>query len=469
MKIKTKIVATIGPSSDSYDKLKALLDAGLDLARINLSHGTHEEHKRKLDAIDKLREEGYLLGVMMDLKGPKIRCGLFENDAVDFKAGDVVRIVKEDVLGNRERFSVSYKGLYDDLSVGDKFTFDDGLLGFKVIKKEENSTLVCEVLNNYTLKSRKGLNAPYIKLMNEYISEKDEKDIEFLVKENVNFVAASFVRRKEDVIEIRRLLAKHNRDDIRIISKIESPEGVENIDEILEVSNAIMVARGDLGVEVDLTEVPEIQKELIHKCNLAGKPVIVATHMLDSMQTNPRPTRAEVSDVFNAILDGADAVMLSGESATGKYPVESVKTQDMIARKAEEILDYEKFANEFYESSNKSQGDAIGISVAKSALMLDAKLIVMFSNEFSAVRKLSKFKIKAPIVALVNDKNAAQALSGLYYGVNPIYCGKKNVNKEEYALKIAKKQGVKKGENIIFVGVNEENNKADTMKIMQVR
>ena len=469
MKIKTKIVATIGPSSDSYDKLKALLDAGLDLARINLSHGTHEEHKRKLDAIDKLREEGYLLGVMMDLKGPKIRCGLFENDAVDFKAGDVVRIVKEDVLGNRERFSVSYKGLYDDLSVGDKFTFDDGLLGFKVIKKEENSTLVCEVLNNYTLKSRKGLNAPYIKLMNEYISEKDEKDIEFLVKENVNFVAASFVRRKEDVIEIRRLLAKHNRDDIRIISKIESPEGVENIDEILEVSNAIMVARGDLGVEVDLTEVPEIQKELIHKCNLAGKPVIVATHMLDSMQTNPRPTRAEVSDVFNAILDGADAVMLSGESATGKYPVESVKTQDMIARKAEEILDYEKFANEFYESSNKSQGDAIGISVAKSALMLDAKLIVMFSNEFSAVRKLSKFKIKAPIVALVNDKNAAQTLSGLYYGVNPIYCGKKNVNKEEYALKIAKKQGVKKGENIIFVGVNEENNKADTMKIMQVR
>ena len=469
MKIKTKIVATIGPSSDSYDKLKALLDAGLDLARINLSHGTHEEHKRKLDAIDKLREEGYLLGVMMDLKGPKIRCGVFENDAVDFKAGDVVRIVNEVVLGNRERFSVSYKGLYDDLSVGDKFTFDDGLLGFKVIKKEENSTLVCEVLNNYTLKSRKGLNAPYIKLMNEYISEKDEKDIEFLVKENVNFVAASFVRRKEDVIEIRRLLAKHNRDDIRIISKIESPEGVENIDEILEVSNAIMVARGDLGVEVDLTEVPEIQKELIHKCNLAGKPVIVATHMLDSMQTNPRPTRAEVSDVFNAILDGADAVMLSGESATGKYPVESVKTQDMIARKAEEILDYEKFANEFYESSNKSQGDAIGISVAKSALMLDAKLIVMFSNEFSAVRKLSKFKIKAPIVALVNDKNAAQALSGLYYGVNPIYCGKKNVNKEEYALKIAKKQGVKKGENIIFVGVNEENNKADTMKIMQVR
>jgi len=469
MEIKTKIVATLGPSSDSYEKIKALLDAGLDLARINMSHGKHEEHKKKIDIINTLREEGYLPGIMMDLKGPKIRCGTFENDGVEFNEGDIVRIVKEDVVGNKERFSVSYKGLYDDLSVGDKFTFDDGLLGFKVIEKEENSILVCQVLNRYTLKSRKGLNAPYIKLMNEYISEKDEQDIEFLTKENVNFVAASFVRRKEDVIEIRRLLAKHNRDDIRIISKIESPEGVENIDEILEVSNAIMVARGDLGVEVDLTEVPEIQKELIHKCNLAGKPVIVATHMLDSMQTNPRPTRAEVSDVFNAILDGADAVMLSGESATGKYPVESVKTQDMIARKAEEILDYEKFANDFYESSNKSQGDAIGISVAKSALMLDAKLIVMFSNEFSAVRKLSKFKIKAPIIALVNDKNAAQALNGLYYGVNPIYCCKKNINKEEYALKIAKKQGVKKGENIIFVGVNEENNKADTMKIMQVK
>lgn len=469
MDIKTKIVATLGPSSDSYETIKALLDAGLDLARINMSHGKWEEHKAKIDVINKLKEDGYLLGIMMDLKGPKIRCGTFENDGIELTKGDIIRIVKEDVIGNKERFSVSYKGLYDDLNVNDIFTFDDGLLGFKVISKEEPSTLVCEVQNNYYLKNRKGLNAPYIKLMNDYMSEKDRNDIELLCKEDVNFVAASFVRRKEDVIEIRRLLAKYGRDDIKVVSKIESPEGVENIDDILEVSNAVMVARGDLGVEVDLTEVPNIQKELIHKCNLAGKPVIVATHMLDSMQTNPRPTRAEVSDVFNAILDGADAVMLSGESATGKYPIESVKTQDQIARKAEEILDYEKFANEFYEASNKSQGDAIGISVSKSALMLDAKLIVMFSHEFSAVRKLSKFKIKAPIVAFVNDKASANSLNGLYYGINPIYSNKTIINKEEYANKIAKQYGVKKGETIILVGVNEENNKADTMKIMQVK
>ena len=469
MDIKTKIVATLGPSSDNYETIKELIDAGLDLARINMSHGKWEEHKAKIDVINKLRSDGYLLGIMMDLKGPKIRCGTFENDGIDLKKGDIIRIVKEDVVGNKERFSVSYKGLYDDLSINDVFTFDDGLLGFKLLSKEENDTLVCEVLNNHYLKNRKGLNAPYIKLLNEYMSEKDKNDIELLCKEDVNFVAASFVRRKEDVLEIRKLLAKNGRDDIKVVAKIESPEGVENIDDILEVSNAVMVARGDLGVEVDLTEVPNIQKQLIHKCNLAGKPVIVATHMLESMQSNPRPTRAEVSDVFNAILDGADAVMLSGESAMGKYPKESVKTQNEIARKAEEILDYEKFANDFYEASNKSQGDAIGISVSKSALMLDVKLIIMFSNEFSAVRKLSKFKIKAPIVAFVNKKENVSILNGLYYGINPIYLNRKVSNKEEYANKIAKQYGVKKGETIILVGVNEETNKADTMKIMQVK
>lgn len=469
MDVKTKIVATLGPSSDSYETIKGLLDAGLDLARINLSHGKWEEHKAKIDVINELRKDGYLVGIMMDLKGPKIRCDNFENDGINLKNGDVIRIVKEEVLGNNERFSVSYKGLYDDLKVNDSFTFDDGLLRFQVIAKEEPSTLVCEVKNDYFLKSRKGLNAPYIKLMNEYMSEKDKNDIELLCKEDVNFVAASFVRRKEDVLEIRKLLAKYKRDDIKVISKIESPEGVENIDDILEVSNAIMVARGDLGVEVDLTEVPNIQKELIHKCNLAGKPVIVATHMLESMQTNPRPTRAEVSDVFNAILDGADAVMLSGESATGKYPVESVNTQNEIAKKAEEILDYKRFANEFYEASNKSQGDAIGISVSTSTLMLDAKLIIVFSNKFSAIRKLAKFKIKAPIIAVMNDKASANVLNSLYYGINPVYVNRVINNKEEYASKIAKQYGVNKGESIILVGVNEENSKADTMKIMQVK
>lgn len=468
---KTKLVATIGPSSSDYETLKTLVEEGMDLARINLSHGTYEEHLDKINNIIKLQNEGYLIAIMTDLKGPKIRCGCFENDGVMFEKGDITRIVKEDVLGNKERFTTTYKNLYEDLNVGNKITFDDGLLGFEVIDKEDGA-VICKALNNHFLKNRKGLNAPNVKLYNEYISEADLRDLEFVCSTEVDYVAASFVRRKEDLMELKKVLASYGREDIKIVAKIESPEGVENIDEILEHSNAVMVARGDLGVEVDLEEVPFIQKQIIKKCNIAGKPVIVATHMLESMQQAPRPTRAEVSDVFNAVLDGADAVMLSGESATGKYPIESLMTQAKIARKAEEILDYERFASEFYESSNKSQGDAIGISVSKSVLMLDAKLVVIVSNSFTAARKLAKFKIKAPILAVVNSRDLAITLNGLYYGITAIHDEKEQdytyEEKEQLALKLAKEYGVKEKETIIFVGSSSKINKSNAMKILQV-
>ena len=472
-KCKTKIVATLGPASSDYETIKALANSGMDLARINMSHGTYEEHSKKIEIIERLQDEGYLIAVMTDLKGPKIRCGTFEDNGVDFEPGDITRIVKDDVLGNKERFTTTYKGLYEDLSIGDKFTFDDGLLLFEVIGKEtKEETLVCRALNAHFLKSKKGLNAPNIKLLNEYISDVDRRDIEYICTQNVNYIAASFVRRKEDLIELKNMLVEHGREDIKIVAKIESPEGVSNMDEILEISNAVMVARGDLGVEVDLEEVPFIQKQIIKKCNIAGKPVIVATHMLESMQTSLRPTRAEVSDVFNAVLDGADAVMLSGESASGKYPVESINVQVRIAKKAEEILDYERFASDFYESSNKSQGDAIGISVSKSCLMLDAKLVVIVSNSFTAARKLAKFKIKAPILSVVKDKSLAIALNGLYYGITAIYDEKEQdfsyEDKESLALDLAKKYGVKEGETIIFVGSNSKINKSNAMKILQV-
>ena len=472
-KCKTKIVATLGPASSDYETIKALANSGMDLARINMSHGTYEEHSKKIEIIERLQDEGYLIAVMTDLKGPKIRCGTFEDNGVDFEPGDITRIVKDDVLGNKERFTTTYKGLYEDLSIGDKFTFDDGLLLFEVIGKEtKEETLVCRALNAHFLKSKKGLNAPNIKLLNEYISDVDRRDIEYICTQNVNYIAASFVRRKEDLIELKNMLVEHGREDIKIVAKIESPEGVSNMDEILEISNAVMVARGDLGVEVDLEEVPFIQKQIIKKCNIAGKPVIVATHMLESMQTSLRPTRAEVSDVFNAVLDGADAVMLSGESASGKYPVESINVQVRIAKKAEEILDYERFASDFYESSNKSQGDAIGISVSKSCLMLDAKLVVIVSNSFTAARKLAKFKIKAPILSVVKDKSLAIALNGLYYGITAIYDEKEQdfsyEDKERLALDLAKKYGVKEGETIIFVGSNSKINKSNAMKILQV-
>ena len=472
-KCKTKIVATLGPASSDYETIKALANSGMDLARINMSHGTYEEHSKKIKIIERLQNEGYLIAIMTDLKGPKIRCGVFENNGVDFETGDITRIIKEDVVGNKERFTTTYKGLYEDLSIGDKFTFDDGLLLFEVIGKEtKEETLVCRALNNHFLKSKKGLNAPNIKLLNDYISDVDRRDIEYICTQNVNYIAASFVRRKEDLIELKNMLVEHGREDIKIVAKIESPEGVSNMDEILEISNAVMVARGDLGVEVDLEEVPFIQKQLIKKCNIAGKPVIVATHMLESMQTSLRPTRAEVSDVFNAVLDGADAVMLSGESASGKYPVESIEVQVRIAKKAEEILDYERFASDFYESSNKSQGDAIGISVSKSCLMLDAKLVVIVSNSFTAARKLAKFKIKSPILSVVKDKSLAIALNGLYYGITAI-CDEKEQeysyeDKERLALDLAKKYGVKEGETIIFVGSNSKINKSNAMKILQV-
>ena len=472
-KCKTKIFATLGPASSDYKTVRAFAEAGLDLARINMSHGTYEEHSKKIEIIERLQNEGYLIAIMTDLKGPKIRCGMFENDGVEFNTGDITRIVKEDVLGTKDVFTTTYKGLYEDLSVGDKFTFDDGLLLFEVVDKEEdNKAIVCKALNNHFLKNKKGLNAPNIKLLNEYISEVDKRDIDYICTQSVDYVAASFVRRKEDLIELKKMLVERGREDIKIVAKIESPEGVSNMDEILEISNAVMVARGDLGVEVDLEDVPFIQKQIIKKCNIAGKPVIVATHMLESMQTSLRPTRAEVSDVFNAVLDGADAVMLSGESASGQYPVESINVQVRIAKKAEEILDYERFASDFYESSNKSQGDAIGISVSKSSLMLDAKLVVIVSNSFTAARKLAKFKIKCPILAVVRDKDLAITLNGLYYGITAI-CDEREQDynyeeKERLALELAKKYGVKEGETIIFVSSNSKINKSNAMKILQV-
>jgi pyruvate kinase len=260
---KTKLVATLGPSSSDYETIKRFAIEGLDLARINMSHGTYDEHSQKIEIIEKLQNEGYLIAIMTDLKGPKIRCGTFENNGVEFKTGDITRIVKDDVLGNKERFTTTYKGLYDDLSVGDKFTFDDGMLLFEVVNKEtENEVLVCKALNNHFLKSKKGLNAPNVKLLNEYISDADVRDIDYICTKNVNYVAASFVRRKEDLIELKNMLVERGREDIKIVAKIESPEGVNNIDEILEISNAVMVARGDLGVEVALEDVPSFRNKL---------------------------------------------------------------------------------------------------------------------------------------------------------------------------------------------------------------
>lgn len=473
MKRKTKIIATLGPSTSDYKTLYELAKNGLNLARINFSHGNYKEYKEKLNILKKIyKENNLLVSVMFDLKGPKIRCHKFKDGEAMFYKGDLCKIVMKEVLGTKEIFSVNYDDLYDDLRIDDVFAFDDGFLKFKVVDKLKNKTLLCEALNDHLLKDNKGLNASRIKLSNKYISKQDLEDIEFVCSTNASYLAASYIRNKDDILEIKNILRNHSREDIKIVAKIESPEAVDNIDEIILVSDAVMIARGDLGVEVEIEEVPIIQKEIIKRCNMAGKPVIVATHMLESMQNSPLPTRAEVSDVFNAVLDGADAIMLSGETATGKYPLESFLMQAKIAQKAEEIVDYAALANEFYESSNKSQGDAIGISVSKSVLMLNASFVVIISDSFITASKLAKFKIKVPIIAVVKDIASAQILNGLYYGLYPLINDKaislSYEDKELIAYKIVKEFGAKKGETIILVTDNSKNNKSNSMKILQV-
>ncbi len=473
MKRKTKIIATLGPSTSDYKTLYELAKNGLNLARINFSHGNYKEYKEKLNILKKIyKENNLLVSVMFDLKGPKIRCNKFKDGEAMFYKGDLCKIVMKEVLGTKEMFSVNYEGLYDDLRIDDVFALDDGFLKFRVIDKLKSKTLLCEALNDHLLKDNKGLNASRIKLSNKYISKQDLEDIEFVCSTNASYLAASYIRNKDDILEIKNILRNHSRGDIKIVAKIESPEAVDNIDEIILVSDAVMIARGDLGVEVEIEEVPIIQKEIIKRCNIAGKPVIVATHMLESMQNSPLPTRAEVSDVFNAVLDGADAIMLSGETATGKYPLESFLMQAKIAQKAEEIVDYADLANFFYESSNKSQGDAIGISVSKSVLMLNASFVVIISDSFITASKLAKFKIRVPIIAVVKDLVSAQILNGLYYGLYPLINDKaislSYEDKELIAYKIAKEFVAKKGETIILVTDNSKNNKSNSMKILQV-
>ena len=342
---KTKIVCTIGPASESIEKLTQLMEAGMNVARLNFSHGDHEEHGARIKNIrEASKKTGKNVAILLDTKGPEIRTHTMVNGTIELQSGSKSIISMTEVEGTPEKFSVTYEGLIDDVQVGSKILLDDGLIGLEVEKLDkENGEIHVNVLNTGILKNKKGVNVPGVSVKLPGITEKDANDILFGIEQDVDFIAASFVRRASDVLEIRELLEKNNGTHIQIIPKIENQEGVDNIDEILEVSDGLMVARGDLGVEIPAEEVPLVQKDLINKCNAVGKPVITATQMLDSMQSNPRPTRAEASDVANAIFDGTDAIMLSGETAAGNYPVESVQTMHNIASRAESALDHKKF------------------------------------------------------------------------------------------------------------------------------
>ncbi|KKB74908.1 MULTISPECIES: pyruvate kinase [Bacillus] len=415
---KTKIVCTIGPASESVEKLTQLMEAGMNVARLNFSHGDFEEHGARIKNIREAASKlGKDIGILLDTKGPEIRTHTMENGAIELVTGSELIVSMDEVIGTAEKISVTYEGLVHDVSKGSTILLDDGLIGLEVLEvNADKREILTKVLNSGTLKNKKGVNVPGVSVNLPGITEKDAKDIVFGIEQGVDFIAASFVRRPSDVLEIRELLEEHNAADIQIIPKIENQEGVDNIDRILEVSDGLMVARGDLGVEIPAEEVPLVQKELIKKCNALGKPVITATQMLDSMQRNPRPTRAEASDVANAIFDGTDAIMLSGETAAGNYPVEAVQTMHNIASRSEQALNHKKILSARSKQVGMSITDAIGQSVAHTAINLDVSAIVAPTESGHTARMISKYRPKAPIVAVTVNDSVSRKLS-LVFGV----------------------------------------------------
>lgn len=417
---KTKIVCTIGPASESVEKLTQLIEAGMNVARLNFSHGDFQEHGQRIQNIREAAEKtGKTVAILLDTKGPEIRTNNMLEGAIELRAGENIIISMNEVEGTAEKFSVTYAGLIEDVHTGSKILLDDGLIGLEVTKIDKaNSEIHTKILNSGTLKNKKGVNVPGVSVNLPGITEKDAQDIIFGIEQGVDFIAASFVRRASDVLEIRQLLEEHNASYINIIPKIENQEGVDNIDEILEISDGLMVARGDLGVEIPAEEVPLVQKKLIKECNAQGKPVITATQMLDSMQRNPRPTRAEASDVANAIFDGTDAIMLSGETAAGSYPVEAVQTMHNIASRAESALDHKEILSNRSKDNEHNITDAIGQSVAHTALNLDVNAIITPTESGHTARMISKYRPKAPIVAVTSNDYVSRRLS-LTWGVYP--------------------------------------------------
>ncbi len=413
---KTKIICTIGPATSDEEVLKELMLTGMNVARLNFSHGTHEDHLKTINKIKKLRKELDLpIGILLDTKGPEIRTKLFENNRAEFKDGAEVRIVREDVLGNTERFSVTYKEIAADLQVGSRILIDDGLVTLQV-KEIDGKDLICEVLHGGMVSNNKSINLPGVSLNLPSLTAQDEADIKFAIQHDVDFIAASFVRRPTDILAIRHILKRENCDTIDLIAKIENQEGVNNFENILQVSDGVMVARGDLGVEIPEYEVPTIQKRLIRSAFQSGKISITATEMLDSMIRNPRPTRAEVSDVANAVLDGTSAIMLSGETAMGKYPIDALRTMSNIALHTEEKFNYWNTFRKMEIDISNNVADAVSHACCSAAYELNAKAIVAITHSGRTARLVSRFRPACPIVAPTVSHSVCNRLA-LSWGV----------------------------------------------------
>lgn len=453
---KTKIVCTIGPASESVETLKELIKAGMNVARLNFSHGDFEEHGQRIKNIKEAANDlDRSIAILLDTKGPEIRTRTFKDDQAIIREGNTVYVSMRDIEGTADRFSITYEGLINDVQKGSKILLDDGLIELEVTGIDfENEEIITKALNTGMIKNKKGVNVPNVSVNLPGMTEQDAKDIEFGVEQGVDFIAPSFIRRQSDVLEIKELLEKLHATHIHIIPKIENQEGVDNIESILEVSDGIMVARGDLGVEIPVEDVPLVQKDLIKVCNNFGKPVITATQMLDSMQRNPRPTRAEASDVANAIFDGTDAIMLSGETAAGDYPVESVQTMSDIALKTETGLDNHMILKKRSKSVEMTITDAISQSVTYTAMNLDASAIITVTKSGHTARMISKYRPKNPIVAVTFSEVVNRQLS-LVWGVHAVL-GRQTTSTDEM-LDLAIQRGLstnlfERGSQVVIAG-----------------
>lgn len=468
---KTKIVCTIGPASETVEQLVQLIEAGMNVARLNFSHGDHDEHLQRINNIrEASRITGKMVAILLDTKGPEIRTHNMKDGVVSLITGETVRISMKEVEGTKEKFSITYSELINDVVVGDHILLDDGLVDLEVTDLDkENGEIVTLVKNSGILKNKKGVNVPGVKTNLPGITDKDASDIVFGIQNDVDFIAASFVRRASDVLEIRELLEKHDANHIQIVPKIENQEGLDNIDEILSVSQGLMVARGDLGVEIPTEDVPIAQKMLIKKCNALGKPVITATQMLDSMQRNPRPTRAEAGDVANAIFDGSDAVMLSGETAAGDYPVEAVRTMATIAVRTEEsLVGQDAFALKAY--SKTDMAEAIGQSVGHTARNLNIQTIVAATESGHTARMISKYRPKSHIVAVTFSERQARGLA-LSWGVYPYVTEKPESTDQmmDLASRVAVQEGFAKEGDLIIITAGVPVGERGTTNLMKIQ
>lgn len=415
---RTKIICTIGPSSEKLETLNQMMEAGMNVARLNFSHGSYEEHQRRIDNLRKVASTpGTPLAIMLDTRGPEVRTGRLQTGKVKLKEGQQFILTNRDIPGDENEVQVSYKNLPDEVKEGNNILLADGLINL-LVEKTSETDIICKVINGGELGERKGVNIPGVSINMPFLTEKDKSDINFGIDNEVDFIAASFVRTAGDILEIRRILEARGAN-IDIIAKIESQEGVDNLDDIIQVTDGVMVARGDLGVEIPAEEVPLVQKQIIEKCNRVGKIVIIATQMLDSMIVNPRPTRAEVSDVANAIFDGADAIMLSGETAAGKYPVEVVRTMARIAERAEEALPYEEILRKKRFQGKLSVTDAISYATCATAMNLEASGIITATFTGNTAKMVAKYRPRANIVAATPNENILRKLA-MVWGVHPV-------------------------------------------------